>query len=411
MIEKPAFSNEALLREKNDFNYLQKLNADTESVATLCSPVIYGNETGIVHRNSSTKTVVPSSAGHNVLKQQKLYPMDSPKLINKKISKVSQPSADALYSGKTAVSKNAFSNGIRNISDISLFGLPGNYKVSISSSNKKLKESFNKYADQYNISSPGIDCSDIYEDISFESNNSINDPLYQNEDMKNMEFGTHLNIQLFIKNQRSTVFCTPDTSLHQKRLLTYSHNDSGNYESITDVFRRVRKELLFQNESKNDYNTTIFGQDLKKKDYNLSDSDKIKHILSYEMGYENNFISEKIKSMEKSLFDMKKNLRNTSSYIKSYISSFFCSTVSCNYFLLKENIKFAKRNPWSLFEEKFWIDYEEEDTTVSKPVLVVYPDDHEENDKKIDDEFKNYIQEKEEEFYDQEFELQTLKKI
>ena len=30
-------------------------------------------------------------------------------------------------------------------------------------------------------------------------------------------------------------------------------------------------------------------------------------------------------------------------------------------YLLKENIKFAKKNPWSLFEERFWMDYEEED--------------------------------------------------
>lgn len=407
MILNPASSNESVSNEIHDFHSLQQLNADTESVATLYSPVISGNEKRIVDRNFSTKTIVPSSAGNSMLKKQQLYRMDSPKLVDKKNERCSKQSIDIIYSGKRAVSKNAFSNGIRNISDISLFGLPGNYKVSVSSNNKSLTESFNKNADQYNISSPGIDCSDIYEDISFESNNSINNNFYQNND-KYLPISRKRKTKLLMKDQGNVPLSTPDTTLHEKRLLNHNDNNSDSYKGITDILKSVRKELLFRNESKNEYNTTIFGQDLKNKDYYLSDFDKIKHILSYEMGYENNFISEKIKSMEKSLFDLKKNLRNTTSYIKCYISSFFCPTVSNNYFLLKDNIKFAKGNPWSLFEERFWIDYEEQDNLVSKPILVMYPED-EEHVQKIDDEFKNYIKEKQEELFDQEYELQTLK--
>ncbi|CAI8502015.1 unnamed protein product [Hanseniaspora opuntiae] len=333
--------------------------------------------------------------------------MDSPKLGDTKNARSSQQSANVIYSGKTAVSKNAFSNGIRNISDISLFGLPGNYKVSVSSNSKSLTESFDKNADQYNISSPGIDCSDIYEEISFDSNSSNNN-FNQNDDM-NSPISRSRKTKLLMKDQGNVLLSIPDTNLHKRRLLNHNDNNSDNYKGITDILKSVRKELLFQDESKNKYNTSIFGQDLKKKDYILSDSEKIKHILSYEMGYENNFISEKIKSMEKSLFDLKRNLRNPSSYINCYISSFFCPTVSSNYFLLKENIKFAKKNPWSLFEERFWMDYEEEDNLVSKPFLVVYPDEEQNDVEKIDEEFKSYIKEKQEEFFEQEYELKTMK--
>ena len=407
MITDPTSSDEAVSNEKNNFHFSQKLNADTESVTTLYSPVIHHNEKGIIDRNFSTKTIVPSSAGHSMLKKQHLYRMDSPKLGDRKNARGSQQSANVIYSGKTAVSKNAFSNGIRNISDISLFGLPGNYKVSVSSNSKSLTESFDKNADQYNISSPGIDCSDIYEEISFDSNSSNNN-FNQNDDM-NSPISRNRKTKLLRKDQGNVLLSIPDTNLHKRRLLNHNDNNSDNYKGITDILKSVRKELLFQDESKNKYNTSIFGQDLKKKDYILSDSEKIKHILSYEMGYENNFISEKIKSMEKSLFDLKRNLRNPSSYIKCYISSFFCPTVSSNYFLLKENIKFAKKNPWSLFEERFWMDYEEEDNLVSKPILVVYPDEEQKYVEKIDEEFKSYIKEKQEEFFEQEYELQTMK--
>lgn len=407
MKNSPASSFKDASNEKNDVYFLQKPNTDTESVATLCSSAINGNEIRIIDRNFSTKTIVPSSAGHNMLKKQQLYRMDSPKLVDKGTKRAAQHSPDVLSSGKTAVSKNAFSNGIRNISDISLFGLPGNYKVSVSSNSKSLTDSFCRDADQYNISSPGIDCSDIYEDISFESDCSNNNNSYQNGD-KNLSNSRYRKTSLLMREEGNVLLSTPDTTLHEKKLLNHNANNTDRYRDITDILKCVRKELLFHNESKNEHNTTIFGQDLKKKDYYLSDSDKIKHILNYEMGYENNFISEKILLMEKSLFDLQKNLRSSSSYINCYISSFFCPTVSSNYFLLKENIRIAKKNPWCLFDERFWMDYEKEENLVSKSALVAYPDD-EEDFKKNDDEFKGYIKEKQEELLDQEYELQTLK--
>lgn len=406
MLKTPIPLHNASKEGAHDHNISNKANTDTESVATLCSPLLEAADSPIVFRNASTKTVVAPSTGTATNKK---YSLDSPSLQRGNKTKLSGTHHHGL-SGKTAVSNNAFSNGIRTISEISLFGLPGSYRVSSNPYSPANDLNDPQYVDNYNISSPGINISDIYEEVSFDSNGSFNLQLQFNDSNERSYLDVVDESPLSMVSGRSKlIYSFPDTSLHEEKFIKSADLKAGAHENIEDVLKSVRKELLFEDENKYNYNTEIFGQDLNKKDYQMSDSDKVKNILSFEMGYKNNFITDKIKSMEEMLYELKKDLHTPTDFFKSYISSFVCTTTSTNYFLLKQSIKVANKSPWCLFEENFWANYEEDHIEITKPVVLEYPTDQDDEGNKIDDDFEKFLEKEDQHMDEQGYEMETIK--
>lgn len=378
----------------------------TESVTTLCSPKIKNENKDFVFGNGSTKTIVPLSAEGNMLERQQKYNLHSPSLLqNNTHSKLSGTNY-LPFSGKTAVSNKPFSNGFNPLSELPLFGVPESYKVFSNHNYNVCDVKAKQYVDKYNISSPGINNSDIYEEISFNSNDSPNLQLHSIKEDNNLFLDEVEESPLrMIINRNKVVHSLPDTSLHQERFITA--DDAYANENIEEVLKSVRRELLFKDENIYSCNNVIFGQSLNKKDYQMDDADKLKHILSFEMGYKNNFISEKIKEMEDTLYSLRKDMQSPVDFVKCYINSFVCSNIKTNYFLLKESIYIAKKAPWCLFNETFWANYEEDNIPLSKPVLLEYPNDHE-SIIKLENDFQTFLEKEAEKLLDEPYQLETI---